>query len=333
MTTTYTCKKAASVDKYNKSEWTCNATYTSTTYRCKGSKSCYGGYVCSSGYKDDCLTGVYKNSSECKRLEGNDATWNVTTKSCCRKVWSDCASTTWSSCKTYKCSEGWEGSDGYCYVDQSYKCVSWTLVDSWNNYSYSWSSESKSESTSCTSKTFDCNSDNSGKTYVSCSVKSYKCADGTLNTSDNYCYKYNQSSCGSWTQADTDTSYSFSELTSDSAKCTATSSFTCNKSNSGKSYTTCSIKSYKCADGTLKSDNYCYKYNQSSCGSWTASDKNPSFGWGTVSATTSSSCTANTFDCNSSNSGKTYVSCSANTYSCSESGTTKLNNSYCYKIG
>ena len=57
------------------------------------------------------------------------------------------------------------------------------------------------------------------------------------------------------------------------------------------------------------------------------------YDWDNSNGTTTtgvSSCTDNTFTCDSSHSGQTYTSCKKN-YVCT-SGTTKLNDSYCYKI-
>lgn len=70
---------------------------TRTWNSCKtgSSNACVGGYV------SDCITGVYNSARQCKIIEGDDAYWVSSTKSCCRDVWSDCAS------RTNTCSGGW----------------------------------------------------------------------------------------------------------------------------------------------------------------------------------------------------------------------------------
>ncbi len=94
-----------------------------------------------------------------------------------------------------------------------------------------------------------------------------------------------------------------------------------------------STTTYSCASGT-KVDKTCYLYNQSSCASgWTAAANTAyhfvaSTGSSTTSCTVGSAptCTA------AANAGAKYTSaCTINSYTCS--GTTKLNDSYCYKIG
>ena len=132
--------------------------------------------------------------------------------------------------------------------------------------------------------------------------------------------------------------------------------FNCVSGNGGRTYVACTNKNttyscssgsrsgtlcyhyssynsrYTCSSGTL-SGSYCYQYNQTYCsGGFSQYDTNYSYSTSSSTTTVTTCNVGSSFSCNSLNYGKSYVaSCTANGYACAN-GTTKINNSYCYKV-
>ena len=62
--------------------------------------------VCQGGNVPDCISGIYKNATECTRIEGSSWWWETSGKKCCHNIWDDCASKvdeSYSCTKYYSC--------------------------------------------------------------------------------------------------------------------------------------------------------------------------------------------------------------------------------------
>ncbi len=146
-----------------------------------------------------------------------------------------------------------------CRTSASYDCTysSWTRKSSPEESSYDCSGE-KYDTTWCYSCSKRSSSVYSCTYYTRTKNCSYSCSSGTRDGS--YCYKYNQSSCGSWSIYKTNYNYYFNRTSETTLTCTSGSSFTCNSSNYGYYYTSCSAK-YECKDSIDLNNGYCYVLN------------------------------------------------------------------------
>ena len=174
------------------------------------------------------------------------------------------------------------------------------------------------------------------------------------NPSNIYCdsgYTYSGGKCKKTTY-----SYDWTNRSTSTVSSCSDNVFNCVSGNGGRTYVACTNKNttyscssgsrsgtlcyhyssynsrYTCSSGTL-SGSYCYQYNQTYCsGGFSQYDTNYSYSTSSSTTTVTTCNVGSSFSCNSLNYGKSYVaSCTANGYACAK-GTTKINNSYCYKV-
>ena len=170
----------------------------------------------------------------------------------------------------------------------------------------------------------------------SCTV-SYSCSSGTL--SGKYCYKYNQSSCGSWSISSTYYSYNFNSAKTTVNSCSTGTPFACNYPNFKKSYVSDCDANYSYSFSTSNSvvsgcsKGTAFTCNKNNSGSSYVSScvANNDYTFESSTSTVSSCSKESSFTCNASNNGKSYVSDCTPTYVCSSNDYTKLNDSWCYK--
>ena len=274
--------------------------------------------------------------------------YSKTTTTCNRSISSyDCRK---SASTEYYCPSGYSDNGSKCYYTSNANSkTTWTLTSKRCNRTASTSTQ-KATKPSCTS---------CGVSKSCCSRIGCKFGGGSNAHCAGTSSKYQ---CPSgWTLSGTTckkTTYTYSfggASTSTVTSCTA-AIFQCRESAYGNTYRSCSNKNttyscssgtrngtlcyhyssyssrYTCSSGTL-SGSYCYKYSQSSCsGGFSQYDTNYSYSTSSSTTTATTCSVGSSFSCNSSNYGKSYVSsCTANGYACA-TGTTKINNSYCYKI-
>ena len=318
---TTTCNESSvnnPISYYTKTTYYCNRTQTDTNYSCSsgtypndGGNSCYT-YTSGSSY-NGCSSGSYSGGT-CYKYDqiscssGWSSTKTTSAKYTCSKSATLCSATTERACKNSGCywlAGGFNGNG--CYANSSYttkyKCSSGTLSGK-KCYLYNQISCSSGwSSTKTTSEKYKCSktADACATGWTACTwCTSSKCKKVSATVTKTPVYSYSFDSGNS--------SYNLTSCSSNN--------FTCNSSNYGSTKTSCTLSKTE--------DNYTYTYSTSSSTQKSLSSCQASTGYSSCSGSYSSS--------QSSMKGKVNISCKTNGYTCS-SGYTKLNDSYCYKLG